>query len=253
MQKGYLVVGHGTRDVAGQAEFRQVVRMLGESTAIPVASGFLELAEPTIAQGLAELAAGGVRRVIVVPLLLFTAAHAKNDVPTEVAEAAQRLGLEVVGQSAALGLHPKLLELSRKRFWEALEKEIPSATRIKPDLEETLLLMVGRGGSDPEALEEMWKYTQSLSMSLDVRCQTAFVALAAPMLREALAELESRGPRTIVVVPHLLFQGEVLATINNVVAKERSVEQNRIVANALGPDPLLIEAVLERMASVDTP
>jgi sirohydrochlorin cobaltochelatase len=242
LQLGYLIVGHGTRDPLGQSEFREVVRLLAEKLAQPVASAFLELAEPTIPQGLAELAAKGVRQVVVVPLLLFTAGHAKDDVPAAVAAAAATLGLEVVGQSGALELQPHLLELSRLRFWEA----VGSAT----DLAGVRLLMVGRGGSDPEALDAMRSYTAALSASLGVAGETAFAALARPSLAEAIDAFAECGAAQIVVQPHLLFEGEVSQAINRQVAqaKEAYPHIKWLIARHLGPHPLLIEAILAELA-----
>jgi sirohydrochlorin cobaltochelatase len=246
-QCGYLIVGHGTRELAGQAEFRDVVRQLTTQLAEPVAGGFLELAEPTIADALAELATRGVKRVIIVPLLLFTAGHAKEDVPGEVAQAASVLGMEVVGQASALELHPSLLELSRLRFREAL-----GSNQVG---EETRLLLVGRGGSVPLALEAMRSYTAALSASLNVLGETAFAAVAKPSVEEALAELARRGTPRAIVQPHLLFQGEVLASIaDQVAATARSYpDRHWSLAGHLEPHPLLIEAVLSRVREVSSP
>src|SRR5687767_3853616 len=113
---GWLVVGHGTRDRAGQAEFFELVELLARKVGDrgpQVEPAFLELASPTIAQGLARLAARGVRRVLVIPLLLFAAGHAKDDIPQAVAAAALPLGIDVVAQVGAMESQPQLLELSR--------------------------------------------------------------------------------------------------------------------------------------------
>lgn len=241
-QPGYLVVGHGTRDLAGQAEFREVVQLLADRLPQPVAAAFLELAQPTIADGLAELHRRGVRQVFVVPLLLFTAGHAKEDVPGEVAQAAAALGMEIVGQAGALELHPKLLELSQLRFLEAVG--------AGSDISNTRLLMVGRGGSDPTALDMMRRYAQALSASLGMKGETAFIALARPTLPEALQDLAASGAEQVVVQPHLLFQGDVLHAINRHVTQiqEACPSTTWRLAEHLGAHPLLVEAVLANMA-----
>lgn len=241
---GWLVVGHGTRDAAGQDEFRQVVCILAEQARVPVTGGFLELAEPTIAHALAELAAQGVKRVLVVPLLLFSAGHAKDDVPAAVAVAARRLGIELAGQSAALELHPRMLELSRRRFQEAVGDEA--------DLTETLLLMVGRGGSDPAALADMRRYTAVVAADLGIPGQTAFVALATPSVESALAEIATTRYRQVVVQPHLLFSGEVLQSLSRQVAlaAEAHPHVKWLLASRLGLHPLLLEAIQGRIAEV---
>lgn len=244
-QPGWLIVGHGTRDTAGQAEFVQTARVLQvRAGSLPVAHAYLELVEPTIEQGLQSLVERGVQRVLVVPLLLFTAGHAQSDVPQAIAQAAKRLGIEIVGQTTSLELQSQLLALSRLRYSAALQGTSPSAR--------TMLLMVGRGGSDQSALAAMQRYTATMADMLGVESATAFVALAKPTLPETLQELAARQPATVVVQPHLLFQGEVLATISRQVAlqAERSPEIDWRLAAHLGPHPFLIEAIVARISEV---
>src|SRR4051812_42479918 len=88
----------------------------------PVAACYLELAEPSIAQGIEQLIARGVRQVVVLPLLLFAAGHAKEDVPTAVhACQGNYPGVEFTFASH-LGCHERLLQLSAQRFGEACQK-----------------------------------------------------------------------------------------------------------------------------------
>src|SRR5690606_655117 len=91
LRQGLLLVGHGTRSAAGTAEFRRTV---GQVAALrpdwAVAGGFLELAEPTIPAAIDALAKQGVKRLIVMPLLLFAAGHARRDIPREIELAATR-------------------------------------------------------------------------------------------------------------------------------------------------------------------
>jgi len=246
---GWLVVGHGTRDPAGTAECFELVQRLAQRAKetqpdIIVEPAFLELAEPTIEQGLACLAERGVRRVLVVPLLLFAAGHAKDDIPQAVADAAGQLGIEVVGQSGALGAHLQLLELSRRRFCEALGDEAK--------LSQTVLLMVGRGGSDQMAITAMRDYTRTLAVGLHVASETAFVAIASPSLGASLEGLAEKPGQCVLVQPHLLFRGEVLATIAaqlQAAIQEHPAVDWRMAAH-LGPHELVVEALLARIAEV---
>jgi len=244
---GWLLVGHGTRDAAGRAELMTTAELLAQRTAGPVEHSFLELAEPTIADGLTRLAARGVRRVVVVPLLLFSAGHAKQDVPAEVAANAERLGLVVIAQASPLDCHPSLLELSRCRFREAMGKST--------SLDATILLMVGRGSSDPLAQAAMKRYCAALSAIVGFNVETAFVAAAEPLLPGMLEEIASRRPARVVVQPHLLFQGEVLSAIHSSV--DRAVREHPavqwLVAPHLGPHELLVEAILGRIREAESP
>ncbi|MDA1040461.1 MAG: CbiX/SirB N-terminal domain-containing protein, partial [Planctomycetota bacterium] len=122
---GVLVVGHGTADAVGAEETRAVARQTAAAlSTVPVELGFLEVIGPSIGDAMQVLAAQGCRRVVVAPLLLLTAGHARRDVPEAVVDAAKQHGLEVT-QSAALGCHPELLTLSRQRRREALAKRPP--------------------------------------------------------------------------------------------------------------------------------
>src|SRR4051812_1175045 len=88
---GLLIVGHGTREPAGIEQFRCLLALVLERLSPrPVEAGFLEFAEPTIAEGIASLANMGAGRIKVVPLLLFAAGHVKEDIPRQIREATQR-------------------------------------------------------------------------------------------------------------------------------------------------------------------
>ena len=63
-----LVVGHGTRDDAGVAEFGRLIERLRRRMAVDVAGGFIELSPPPLTEAVAELYDGGHRLVAAVPL-----------------------------------------------------------------------------------------------------------------------------------------------------------------------------------------
>ncbi|MCK4683909.1 MAG: CbiX/SirB N-terminal domain-containing protein, partial [Pirellulales bacterium] len=95
-ETGVVVVGHGTANPVGAAETKRVVAQVDAILPnIPVELGFLEVIEPTIEMALGRLAAQGCKRVVALPILLFSAGHAKQDVPQSLREAAARYGLSV--------------------------------------------------------------------------------------------------------------------------------------------------------------
>src|SRR5437870_4104997 len=90
-QQGLLLIGHGTRDPIGQAEFLQTVELVrARCGELPVEYGYLELAEPPIAAGVAALVRAEVTEIIAAPVLLFAAGHAKDDIPRELANAVEQ-------------------------------------------------------------------------------------------------------------------------------------------------------------------
>jgi len=121
--EGLLLVGHGSRSGAGAAEMLAIARLVGAALPdVAVDVGFLEMTDPPAGPVLDGLAAAGCRRVVVLPLVLLGAGHAKSDVPALVLEARARhpglhvhfgspLGIsrDLVVQTAvtlAAGIHP---------------------------------------------------------------------------------------------------------------------------------------------------
>lgn len=254
---GVLVVGHGTADAVGVAETRdvtqQVARML---PGVPVTLGFLEVCGPTISEAMDVLAAAGCRDVIAAPLLLFEAGHAKRDVPDAIREAACLHGIRVY-QADPLGCHPDIVTLAARRRAEAMA----AAGGISP--EETTLVVVGRGSSDPTALCQLEMVTEAtLSGSASfANIFFGFVAAARPTLTEAIrcaSDPGAPGVRMVVVQPHLLFRGHVEEQVASAVDTGRASRPDLawVRVPRLGADPLVAAAsvarILERASEVST-
>jgi sirohydrochlorin ferrochelatase len=240
---GLLLVGHGTRDPVGTAEFLAVAGRVAELAAgPPVAHALLEFAEPSIAAGFRALAAQGARRIVVVPVLLLAAGHAKRDIPAAVAAVAAEFPEVAVEQAPHLGCHEAILALSRRRFDEAVARAADEAA-------DTVLVMIGRGSHDPEATAEMRRFVE-LRAAPVLRSYTAFVAMAEPSYRDVLEEVARSGAQRIVVQPHLLFGGVLVDRIAAAVAQfaARFPRQQWLGAGPLGPSDLVAQAILARAA-----
>jgi sirohydrochlorin cobaltochelatase len=287
-----LIIGHGTRDPAGLAEFRFFVdQVAGQRPDWRVAGCFLELADPSIQVAVDRLAASGMSRIRAMPLVLFSAGHAKRDIPKALAQAiARNPGVEIE-LCPPLGCHRAILELSVERCRQALlEQATAGQAAVSP--EETLLILVGRGSSDSEATAEMRRLADLRRSGLAshgigrqsghaatgsaVRSETAasrastedadfrlahieigFVAVATPSLGKVLEEAARTDFRRVIVQPHLLFAGSVLAEIHRLVERQqlaetagKNVGRQWIVTEALGPDRRLVTAVVDIVSAV---
>src|SRR5258708_11408159 len=139
-----LLCGHGSGDPEAISEFEEAAaalrsRLANVSPGADFATGYLEFARPTIAEGLAGLTARGARRILAIPGMLFAASHVKNDLPWEMNSfIADNPGIDVrLGRD--LGIEPKLLEAAAARI----------AAAAPEGREDTLLRVVGRGTNDP--------------------------------------------------------------------------------------------------------
>ncbi|MHB8866396.1 MAG: sirohydrochlorin chelatase [Pirellulaceae bacterium] len=242
---GLLVVGHGTHDDQGQRDFWVTLRQIAEELPDSVVEGcFLEGAAPDIATGLEEMARQGVRDVVVVPLLLFSAGHALHDIPALVASAATRTGIRV-RQAEVLGCHPLILRLSAERFWAAVGSDYwPQSV---------LLLFVGRGSRDLAATAEVQRFVaQRVALTPVGRIVVAFLAMAEPRVEEVVAEITASEFERVVVQPHLLYPGALLSRLRSLVEmQERAPDrqpgrQQWILADCLGCDRAVARAVVDR-------
>ncbi|HEX4702836.1 MAG TPA: sirohydrochlorin chelatase [Pseudonocardiaceae bacterium] len=238
-----LIVGHGTVDERGVAEFAGFVdrmrhRMSGAG--IEVAGGFIELAAPSVNEAWGELADHGHQMFAAVPLVLVAAGHAKGDIPAALAREVRRRPGTGYRFGRPLGPHPTLLALLADRI---------AAVAGPARWAETAVVLVGRGSTDPDANAEVSKVARLLQETRGFAfVETAFVSLAWPSVAESLARAVLLGARRVVVAPYFLFDGvlpqRVVAQARGFGALQEGVEV--LVAGYLGDCAALADLVVER-------
>jgi len=248
---GVLLVGHGTREAAGTIEFMELAtRLAARLRPTPLAACFLELAEPAIPHGVARLLDSGATEIVVAPVLLFSAGHAKRDIPEAVAAALGAAGRSevVVRQAAHLGCAEGMLRLSQRRFHET----VAATAAATADPTSTRLIIVGRGAADQDALDEMRRFADLRAAAGEAgSVVTAFVALAEPRLEPALDEAAAAQEDLVVVQPHLLFAGTLTERISRLVAEraERHPTKRWAITRHLGAEPELVETLVEQISA----
>lgn len=112
-KKGVLVVAHGSRNSeANDAVIALAERLKDRLETGLVAAGFLELAKPSIPEGIGTLAAKGMEELIVYPFFLARGVHIKKDIPQIVEEAVALLGREIPYRILEpLGMHPEIIDI----------------------------------------------------------------------------------------------------------------------------------------------
>ncbi|MFM7548503.1 MAG: sirohydrochlorin chelatase, partial [Cyanobacteriota bacterium] len=162
---GVLVCGHGSRNRLAVEEFALLARQLRQRLApVPVEHGYLEFARPILRDGLDALRREGVEHVLAVPAMLFAAGHAKNDIPSVLNTWAAETGLRV-DYGRELGVDLKMIQAAGARIREVIERADAAAAqagRGSVPIHDTLLVVVGRGSSDPDANSNVAKVTRML-------------------------------------------------------------------------------------------
>lgn len=80
--RGVILFGHGSRDPLWRQPIEAVAAQLAATQpGTPVRCAYLELDAPDLPTAAAELVAGGVRGITILPLFLGTGRHAREDLP----------------------------------------------------------------------------------------------------------------------------------------------------------------------------
>lgn len=88
-------LAHGSRHPGVTGPIEELMSMASKLTGAPGCAAYLDLTEPDLTTVAAGLAADGIRRAVVVPLLFTNAYHARIDVPATIADAGAVAGLEL--------------------------------------------------------------------------------------------------------------------------------------------------------------
>ena len=245
---GVMVCGHGSRDDDAVREFQAVARGIRERLpSYDVDSGFLEFARPVIRDGLDALRARGNQRILAVPGMLFAAGHVKNDIPSVLNAYAAEHGI-VIDYGRDLGVDLKLLRVAGERIEAALKTGQPGVAR-----HDTLLVVVGRGASDPDHNSNIAKVCRMLWEGMGFGwAETCYSGVTFPLVEPALEHAVKLGYRRIVVFPYFLFTGRLVKRIygyaDAVAARHPEIEF--LKAPYLNDHPLVLDAFAERVREI---
>ena len=108
-----------------------------------------------------------------------------------------------------LGLDPKMIRAAGDRIREAID-----AADADIPIHDTLLVVVGRGASDPDANSNVAKVARMLWEGFGFGwAETAYSGVTFPLVEPALEKAAKLGFRRIVVFPYFLFTGILVQRI----------------------------------------
>lgn len=246
---GIMVCGHGSRNQNAALEFSKLAKAMRELFPdIPVEFGYLEFCNPVLHSGLDALRDRGVKRILAVPGMLFAAGHAKNDIPSVLNSWAAANPGAKVSYGRELGVDLKMVRAAGERIEKALVQaggEIPRS--------ETMLVVVGRGSSDPDANSNVAKITRMLWEGMGFGwAETAYSGVTFPLVEPALDHIARLGYRRVVVFPYFLFTGVLVKRIYNGVdaVAGRNKEIEFIKAGYLNDHRLVLDTLADRVGEI---
>ena len=237
-----VALAHGSRDPRSAATIKALVdevRALRPDLRIEPA--FLELSKPSFETTVAKLVRAGYDEIVVVPLLLTEAYHAKVDVPEAIAAATARHEGLRIRATKVLGLESVFLEVLDRRLRTALKE-----ARVR---ELDALVLAAAGSSDSLANQAVARLARLWGSKHRLPVVAAYASAAPPATGEAVRQFRLEGRRHIAVGSLFLAPGKHAARdIPEQVAdaRRRHPHVEFELGRVIGADPLLAELIALR-------
>lgn len=212
-----LLVGHGSRESAGNREIEQFAARWRECRPdwrIEVC--FIEFAEVLLDAGLDRAARQG-GRVIVTPLILNAAGHVKMEIPEAIEHARLRHPATEFVYTRHLGACEEILAILKRNLRKAM------AELDHPDPRNTGVILLGRGSSDRVANGEVaklarWLFEEAEHPLVDY----AFTGITHPRLESTVQRQVRLDMGQIAILPYYLFTGTLIERIKRQVERLRT-------------------------------
>ena len=155
VNRGVLIVGHGSRRQEANEDVREAARRIGlRGRFALIEAAFLEIEHPNIREGFARLVERGASEITVHPYFLSPGRHTRGDIPAEVREAAGHHHGVSYRITEPLSAHPLVIEASVERLMESIgrqteEKRSSTAHHL---VRRGTVYLVGAGPGDPGLL-----------------------------------------------------------------------------------------------------
>ncbi len=232
-----IALAHGSRDPRSAATVKQLVaEVKAMRPDLKIEAAFLELSKPSFDTVVDRLVRSGHDEIVVVPLLLTEAHHARVDVPAAVAGAMARHEGVAIRATKVLGLEQAFLEVLDLRLREALK-----AARVR---ELDALVLAAAGSSDPLANQAVARLARVWGTRHKLPVTAAFASAAPPATGEAVRAFRAEGRRHIAVASMFLAPGTLPDR-----AAELALEAGAVaVSDPLGAHPVLARVILARYA-----
>ena len=231
-----VALAHGSRDARSAASITALVDAVRTMRPdLKVERAFLDLSKPSLDTVIDRLSRKH-EEIVVVPLLLTEAYHAKVDVPSAIAAAQARHPEVRIRATPILGLEARFLEVLDLRMREAL-----ASARAR---ELDALVLAAAGSSDPLANQSVARLARLWGSHHKLPVTAAFASTSPPATGEAVRAFRKEGRRHIAVASLFLAPGFLPDR-----AAELALEAGAVaVSGPLGAHPEIARTVLARYA-----
>ncbi|OUZ09681.1 cobalamin biosynthesis protein CbiX [Aeromicrobium sp. PE09-221] len=232
-----VALAHGSRDPRSAATINaltELARCMRPDLRIETA--FLDLCEPGFDEVVDGLVAEGYSEIVVVPLLLTEAYHAKVDVPQAAQAATDRHSGLSIHVTKVLGIESAFFHVLDRRLRESLRKN-----RVR---ELDALVLAGAGSSDPLANAMISRAARAWGAHHRLPTIAAFASSVPPAAGEAVRQHRADGRRHIAVGMLFLAPGVLPDRVAELATEAGAVA----VAEPLGAEQEIAQVLLARYA-----
>ncbi len=249
---GVLICGHGGREAETMREF--LALSAGIASRLPqfrVEHGLLEFARPGIAESLEKLRRAGCKQILVIPGTLFSGGHAQRDVPAILREFSEQFPYIEIRYGRAFDIHSDIIRAACERVRQTI-----AATPVSVAHENTALLVVGRGASEPAFLDSMQSIVQLIQAEFKFSHATiAYAGIAQPSVAEALEQSGRASHGQVLVLPYFLFTGRLVQRLYDDVdaIAAKYPEKQFLKCPYLNNHPSVIDGFIGRILEISRP
>lgn len=201
--RAILFVGHGSKDREGNDQVRQFIEEMRKNwdDTLLVQTCFLEFERPTVNQGIDVCVEKGADHIVIIPIMLLQAGHSKIHIPAAIDEAKKKYPFVQFTYGRPIGVHEETFEILKTRLTEVEEN-------LDHPESDTAVLLLGRGGSDPDANSDLYKIARLLWEKTNFKIvEPAFMGVTDPLVDEGIERCIKLGAKKVIILPYFLFTG----------------------------------------------
>ncbi|WP_066368862.1 sirohydrochlorin chelatase [Neobacillus fumarioli] len=243
--KAILFVGHGSKDHEGNEQVLQFIESIRKNwdDSLIVQTCFLEFERPTVNQGIDACVDQGASHIAVIPIMLLQAGHSKIHIPAAIDEAKKKYPFVQFTYGRPIGVHEETFEILKSRLTEIGEN-------LDHTNSDTAVLLLGRGGSDPDANSDLYKIARLLWEKTNYRIvEPAFMGVTNPLTAEGVERCIKLGAKKVIILPYFLFTGILMKRLEEMVRTfQHQYEATEFkLAGYFGYHPKLQTILIERV------
>ncbi|CAH0345244.1 sirohydrochlorin chelatase [Bacillus sp. CECT 9360] len=238
-----LYICHGSRIKIACDEAISFVKICMEQNPVSIQEYcFLELSDPTIEEAYERCVKRGATKITVLPVLLLTAVHAKEDIPNELDRIRKGFPEVEMVYGRPIGVHHHMIDILMERLQETGEE-------LNGD---SMVLLIGRGSSDPDVKRDLSQIAQLLEEKTGLnRVDTCYLTAVDPDLEQGLQAAKQSPYKKVFIIPYLLFTGILMNTIQKTLKSDYAEgDKEFILCHYLGYHPLIGDILQERFTEL---